>query len=173
MSSDPEFHHIIRLADIPPAGRHLVLKVGDADRARIAEAFDLVSIAALDANLHMAPRSNGDVDVRGTVDARVTYRCVVSLEPFDGEVHEELQALFSDKLPTEFPEELEVTEDMPDLPEPVVNGTIDVGRLVAEFLALGLETYPRKPEASLDPALSAPDPSLHPFAALARLKTGE
>ncbi len=41
--------------------------------------------------------------------------------------------------------------EIPDPPEPIVNGFIDLGQLAAEFLVLGLDPYPRKPGAEFVP----------------------
>ena len=56
-----------------------------------------------------------------------------------------------------------------DPPDPIVDGKIDLGALAAEFLALGLDPYPRKPGVAFDP----PEPQGgrdSPFAALAEPK---
>ena len=55
-----------------------------------------------------------------------------------------------------------------DLPDPIVNGRIDIGAVTAEFLALGLDPYPRKPE--VDFAYQEDSGRENPFAALARIK---
>ena len=53
-----------------------------------------------------------------------------------------------------------------DDPDPVVDGKIDLGALAAEFFALGLDPYPRKPGAEfVAPVAQAPPDS--PFTALA------
>ena len=56
-----------------------------------------------------------------------------------------------------------------DPPEPIVNGRIDLGAVTAEFLALGLDPYPRKPGVAYEPAPER-DPADSPFAALAKMK---
>ena len=53
-----------------------------------------------------------------------------------------------------------------DDPDPVIDGRIELGALTAEFFALGLDPYPRKPGVEfVAPAESARSDS--PFAALA------
>ena len=56
------------------------------------------------------------------------------------------------------------------MPEPIVNGAIDLGKLATEFLVLGIDTYPRKPGAAFAAPETPPDPDEHPFAALRALK---
>ena len=41
--------------------------------------------------------------------------------------------------------------DGEDAPDPIVDGKIDLGALAAEFLALGLDPYPRKPGVAFAP----------------------
>jgi hypothetical protein len=56
-----------------------------------------------------------------------------------------------------------------DAPEPLVGGVVDLGLLATEFLALGIDPYPRKSGAEFTaPAAADDDPK--PFAALAALK---
>ena len=62
--------------------------------------------------------------------------------------------------------EEEGDEDPPDL---IVDGRIDLGALAAEFLALGLDPYPRKPGAAFEPGEEEAGRD-SPFAALARLR---
>ena len=70
---------------------------------------------------------------------------------------------------------LQDDEDLEDLPDPIVNGRIDLGGLVAETLVLGLDPYPRKPGVAFaDPTPAAPEPpEASPFAVLRGLKPGD
>lgn len=56
-----------------------------------------------------------------------------------------------------------------DAPEPLIGGGVDLGEIATEFLILGLDPYPRKPDAIFQLA-PAGDDSANPFAALAALK---
>jgi len=56
-----------------------------------------------------------------------------------------------------------------DEPDPIIDGKIDIGALAAEFFALGLDPYPRKPGAQFAP-LKPDDAGEQPFAALQTLK---
>src|SRR5271156_3377550 len=58
---------------------------------------------------------------------------------------------------------------VPNGPEPLIGGVVDLGALATEFLILGLDPYPRKPGAVFElPQDVKPEPG--PFAALAGLK---
>jgi hypothetical protein len=63
--------------------------------------------------------------------------------------------------------EIEVPAE--DEPEVLVNETVDLGAIATEFLVLGVDPYPRKPDAIFE-APAAGDSSARPFAALAALK---
>src|SRR5262249_62155601 len=60
---------------------------------------------------------------------------------------------------------------LPGVDEPAVlaGGVIALGAIAAEFLILGLDPYPRKPDAIFQASAVGEDPA-HPFAALAALK---
>ena len=59
--------------------------------------------------------------------------------------------------------------DDDDEPDPIVDGKIDLGALAAEFLALGLDPYPRKPGAEFAAPVAEEDDD-SPFAPLTELK---
>jgi hypothetical protein len=100
---------------------------------------------------------------------------VVSLDPIDNEVEETVDLIFvadatpdAGDAPTR--ETLEIGEVEP--PEPLLDDTVDLGAIATEFLLLGIEPYPRKPDAVFQaPAIG--DESEHPFAALAALRKGQ
>lgn len=101
--------------------------------------------------------------VRGTVTAQVTQVCTVSLEAFEGPVSEPVDLLFTDT------DRLAGTDaEDADVPDPIVGGKIDFGTVTAEFLALGLDPYPRKPGVAFEPHIE--DLEEPPLAALRGLK---
>ncbi len=51
------------------------------------------------------------------------------------------------------PDRAAALAEQPDPPDPIVNGRIDLGQLAAEFLALGLDPYPRKPGVEFAPVV--------------------
>lgn len=101
--------------------------------------------------------------VRGTVSALVSQVCTVSLEPFEGPLSEPVDLLFTDT------DQLVGTDaEDADVPDPIVGGKIDFGTITAEFLALGLDPYPRKPGINFEPHVEDRDEP--PLAALGSLK---
>lgn len=164
----------VLVASLPDTGT-TVKFAPDADvRAALAETFGIPGIPKLTAQVTLVPRSKGRVLVTGHVDAVVTQTCVVTLEDFDGPVSEDIEVEFAP--PEQLPEirpgaEIDVTEL--DLPDPLIDGTVDAGAVVAEFLALGLDPYPRKPGVAFKGVEEMTDAEASPFAGLAKLRGGE
>ena len=99
----------------------------------------------------------------GQVEAVVTQVCTVTLEPFEAKISEPIEVEFTNADILEGTE----AEDV-DLPDPIVNGRVDFGVLTAEFLALGLDPYPRKPGVAFEPVTVGEEPL--PFSDLAALR---
>jgi hypothetical protein len=92
---------------------------------------------------------------------------VVTLEPIESSVHEQVDLLFTP--PDTEAGDAERTKKKGDPPEPLENGIIDLGVIATEFLILGIDPYPRKPGAEFERPKPTAD-GAHPFAALADLK---
>lgn len=161
----------VLVASLPDEGLTLKIAPDAGVRAALAEDFGIPGIPALTAQVTLVPGRKGAVHVTGHVDAVVTQTCVVTLEDFDAPVSEDIDLTFApeDQLPEVRPgAEIDVTEL--DIPDPLVDGTIDVGAVVAEFLALGLDPYPRKPGAAFEGPDEPGPEQTSPFAALSRLR---
>ena len=83
--------------------------------------------------------------------------CVVTLEPLDARVAEDFRVTYGDADPAPTLAEIDLDYEEADPPEPIEGGIIDLGVLVAEHLALGLDPYPRKAGAEIPKDL-APEP---------------
>ena len=90
--------------------------------------------------------------VEGEVSARITQTCVVSLEPFEVDVEEPVEARFLPRDAKRPAPESGADEFVdPDEPDEIVDGRVDLGKLASEFLTLALDPYPRKPGAAFAP----------------------
>jgi hypothetical protein len=91
----------------------------------------------------------------------------VTLEPFDASLEEEVDVDFAEAGREPVAAAHEDRDHEP--PDEITGGRIDLGALTAEFLALGLDPYPRKPGAAFafEGQDAKPD---SPFAALKGLK---
>jgi uncharacterized metal-binding protein YceD (DUF177 family) len=176
VSSEP-FSHLVPVRDIPPGGRHYTLEAGEAERQRLAESLDIPAVAALAAELDVHPVTSRGFTVRGRLQASVVQTDVVTLEPVTLDVSEDVDVTL---MPAEAAgpksKRAEILVDLAeeDGPDLFHNGRIDLGVIVAEHLALGLDPYPRAPGKSVPGHVESEageDPS--PFAALAGLRKPE
>jgi uncharacterized metal-binding protein YceD (DUF177 family) len=158
----------LRADDVSEAGRHVALTADAATRAAIAKAAKITGIEELVARFDIKRRGREGLRVTGQVTATVGQICVVSLEPMTGHVDEAIDLTFMPAADIPEPDE---SEDAPqiDRPEPLIDGGIDLGAIAAEFVLLGIDPYPRKPDATFAPP-AAGDEKDNPFTALAALK---
>lgn len=166
----------VPVTEIPDTGLFQAIEAKPDVRNAIAELGSLPDIAAVKAELKLLPVKGGTVHVTGRVTGKVTQICVVTLDPFDNDVDEDVDVVFAP--PSQIREladsadedDGESDDDRPDPPEPIENGVIDLGKLATDALFLGLDPYPRKPDAVFQDQVEAPSADEHPFAALRALK---
>lgn len=160
---------LVAVADIPERGLDVRFEASADERAAVASWLDSPAVASVTADYRLVRRGS-QVRLDGELRAVLTRICGVTLEPFETEVREPVSMRFSEHASRDGAAEVSVSHDAAeeDLPDPIVNGRIDIGAVTAEFLALGLDPYPRKPEAGFSYAEDAGKEN--PFAALAALK---
>ena len=163
------------VAQIPDTGLHREIEADWAARDAMAAVAGLREILSASASLDLTLEKAGRVHVAGRVRARVGQTCVVSLDPIENDIDEAIDLIFAPpeqirELAELVDEAAESDAEIPDPPEPIVNGVIDLGRLATDALFLGIDPYPRRPDAVFEPMVEAPDPEDHPFAALKALQ---
>ena len=125
------------------------LEASHAERAALAEVLDLQAIDRLVAKLTLRRLSSGLIEVKGALESEVVQTCGVTLEPVPAKVAETFRLTFGDAQPEPDLSEIDIDFEDSDPPEPILDGKIDLGALVAEQLSLGLDPYPRKEGAAL------------------------
>ena len=176
MSDKPDPWRVpVVVAQIPEVGLHRDIEADQPVRKAMADVAGLREILSASASLDVMPKGGGRFHVAGRVRARVGQTCVVTLDPIENDIDEPIDLIFAP--PEQIPElsdlvddAAESEEEIPDPPEPIVNGIIDLGRLATDALFLAIDPYPRKPGAVFEPRVEADDPEDHPFAALKALK---
>lgn len=162
------------VAALPAKGTEVTVEANEAERIALARDLDILSVDALSATFRLTPWRKTGVRLVGTVEARVHQACTVTLEPVEETVAEEVELTF---LPAgelgPVGDEIEIDPDAEDPPEALEGNTVDLGVVAAEYLALGLNPYPRAPGVAFSPLIEddgATDEKPNPFAALERLK---
>jgi hypothetical protein len=165
----------VTVAQIPDTGLHRDIEAAPAIRQAMAALAGLREILSARASLDVTPRGGGRFHVAGYVRARVGQTCVVTLDPIENDIDEPIDLMFAP--PEQIPEMADLIDeaaesdaDIPDPPEPIVNGVIDLGRVATDALYLAIDPYPRRPDAVFEPPVVAADPEDHPFAALKALQ---
>ena len=86
---------LINVAQIPDGGLHREIEADAPTRAVMAEIAGLRDIASVRAAFDLSRRSGGRVHVAGRVQAKVGQTCVVTLEPIESEIDEEVDLIFA------------------------------------------------------------------------------
>jgi uncharacterized metal-binding protein YceD (DUF177 family) len=164
---------LVNVAQIPDTGLHREIEADARARAALAEIAGLRDLPFARASFDLSHRSGGRVHVAGRLQAKVGQTCVVTLEPIENEIDEEIDLIFAPA--DEIAPQIDAADDdgesaMVEPPEPIENGTIDLGRLGTDVLFLAIDPYPRKEGAVFERQVAAPDPEDHPFAALKALQ---
>ncbi|MDB5502614.1 MAG: hypothetical protein JWR89_2516 [Tardiphaga sp.] len=167
----------LAVMQIPETGVARDIEANAEEREAMATLGGLLEVASAKASLLLTPIKGGHVHVTGRVWGRVGQTCVVTLDPIESDFDEAIDLMFAPpsqirELAESVDEDIESDEETPDPPEPIENGFIDIGRLATDALFLGLNPYPRKPDAVFEPPVEHIDPEEHPFAALKALKEG-
>lgn len=159
---------------LPQKGFPLVIEPDASTRDRLAAAHGLLAVGSFRAELLVKTWKRGGISLTGRVEARIVQECVVTLEPLETSIDEEIDTLFvpeGSALSRETIEEgeLVLSADGPDLPETFDGATIDVGAVAEEIFALAIDPYPRKPGAELARENADAD-RVSPFAKLRDLR---
>lgn len=166
---DMPYSHIVRVAELPSEGLAVHLEPDALMLAQLARHVDLIALHTLAADLRVTPTAGDGAHVTGRLTAEVRQMSVVSLEPFDSRIEEEVDVHFVPESEATAAPDTEEDDPEYDPPDPLVDGNIDLGTVVTEFLSLGIDPYPRRPGEVFE-APEADEAAASPFAALARLK---
>ncbi|SDD69085.1 YceD family protein [Rhodospira trueperi] len=180
----PEFSRRVAVASLPADGREMVVAADVDERRALADRFGLAALHRLAATVTIRPLGGGRgvtrAEVTGTLEAEVEQTCVVTLQPLSRTVQEALRVRFSDEAGSDVPEtalDFDPAGD-DDPPDPILDGEIDLGEVLAEALGLALDPHPRADGVAFDATAwtGAPVPQEEekvadgPFAALAAIK---
>jgi hypothetical protein len=169
------WHVPVMRDDVGDSGLHINLVASAEVRSGVARVAGLRDLPRFEADFHVRRHGADGLHVTGTISATVGQTCVVTLEPLSNAVEEAVDLLFEPPSPatTSGTEAAgprnKIADESSDETEPLIGGRIDLGAIATEFLILGLDPYPRKPEAVFQ-APQEVEPEERPFAALAGLR---
>jgi uncharacterized metal-binding protein YceD (DUF177 family) len=158
----------VLVARLPAAGLMVEIRATPEECAALAADFNLAEVKSVEGRFRVTGKAER-VHVAGHITAEIVQICVVTLEPFESRLDEDVVADFEEPSPAKRAADARADVDLStEAPDEIVDGRIDVGALAAEFLALGLDPYPRKP--GVDFSYEGEDRGDNPFARLAELK---
>lgn len=162
----------LEVSRVPASGCLEVVTADPDELAALAAAMKLPAIYSLVGQLTVSPWRGQGFKVQGHLAAELDQVCVVTLEEFRDRIEDQIVRYFLPRDALRPDEAAMVEEGDADLFD---GGTIDLGEVVAESLALALDPYPRRPGAEFrdieiaDPQATKPNDPASPFAALAQL----
>ena len=109
MDHDDPWSVPIAVLQIPDTGLHRELEADPAVRAAMADVAGLREVLSVTASLDVVPNSGGRFHVTGHVQARIGQTCVVTLDPIENEIDEEIDLIFAP------PEQIPALSDLVDL----------------------------------------------------------
>ncbi len=170
----PPLEWTLAVDAVPDRGIPVVVVATDAERASVAKALSLLSLAQLKFAGRAVHLAGGRYRLTGQITAELEQACVITLDPVPARIDCALDVEFRpDAMATPLAE-VDVELDEASEIEPIVKGRLETGRVVYETLAAALEPYPRKPGEAIDEMLAAPKGAdtakANPFAVLAKLK---
>lgn len=159
---------------VQPRGTPVAFEATPSECEAIAEALGILKVSSASADFTVSPFRKDGFKVIGEVRAEVEQACVVTLEPVPETIRETVDLRFLPESEIDpITEEIEVDIDADDPPEPILGATVDLGVLTTEFIAVGLDPYPRKPGVEFTPFIEddgSEDQQETPFAGLSALK---
>jgi hypothetical protein len=145
------FSYVVKVGHISANPVSVTLSADARERQGLAELWQVEQVDALKAELQIARWKKDGIRIKGTVEADIVQACIVTLEPVPSQIREEIDQIFIPegsklaRVATDANGEMLVDPDGPDLPELFTGDGIDAGAVVAEFAALAIDPYPRKP----------------------------
>ncbi len=168
----------LRLAEVPPSGRSLHLQATEPEREAIAKRLNIVSVEALSADLTVKPMAGDNYRIDGRITGAVTRNCVVTLVPVGEAIDEEIGLVLRPPLPQERDarhgrqphEPMDLPVEGEEDSEPYFGNEVDLGSLLVEYVALGLNPYPRAEGVEFTQHIEDDAGADSPFAVLEELK---
>ena len=135
-----EFSRPLLVDRVPADGSFEKIAAETAECEALARRLGVPAVHAVSAGLRARPWRGGGLKIEGRLLADLDQVSVVSLETFRHQVSFEVLRYFLP--PGAAPANEEADAD------PILQGEVDLGEIVAETLALELDAYPRKPGES-------------------------
>ncbi|ATP12286.1 metal-binding protein [Bartonella henselae] len=165
----------ISVRSLPNKGIRIHICADQQECAHLAKNHDLIEVKFCEGEFHVLPWKKRGVRVKGLLQARIVQLCVITLEPLENTLHENIEIVFvpedSNLMKPKTSEdtgELFLDAEGLDTPEVFYGDKIDIGAVMEEFFELSINHYPRKEGAhmSVIENLEEDEQKLSPFSVL-------
>ncbi|WP_332065619.1 YceD family protein [Bartonella sp. CB189] len=169
----------ISVRSLPAKGIKVRICANQQECAHLAKNHDLIEVKFCEGEFHILPSKKRGVRVKGLLRAGVVQLCVVTLEPLENILNEDIEVVFvpegSNLIKPKIPEdtnELFLDVDGLDAPETFYDDKIDIGAVMEEFFELSIDHYPRKEgvNISITKGFDEIEQKLSPFSILEKWK---
>lgn len=147
----PEFSRVMTVAELAGGKNNLRLEAEEAERRALAARFGLISLDALNVIWSSQSWRGDGVRLSGRLIADYVQSCVVTLAPISVHLDDviEFNCLPEDSIERlEEDGELILAFEDDEMPEPIIDGRIDLGELASQSLATSIDPYPKSPDAA-------------------------
>ena len=158
-----EFSRPLQVDRVPALGSHERIAADEKECAALAKRLGLPKLHSLGGLLKAVPWRGGGLKITGTLKAKVDHVSVISLETFTSTLEYAIERYFLSPRAGN-----PAAEEDVDIIE---HGSVDLGEILAETMALELDPYPRKEGEVFNDIEEAPEPAkISPFTSLSKLK---
>lgn len=151
-----EWFYPFHVENIPSAGKTVKMVAEADDLKAIAKRLDVLEVKSLSAELRLTLQNGGyTVNINGHFKAEIVQECVVTLQPVADTLEDDFEAWYADhekaipfnrakhnQKAMEEGDEVQILEEKDD-PEALIDGQVDLGEVVIQFLSLSVNPYPR------------------------------
>lgn len=180
MSSSPirdgaPFSYKVKVGHISANPVTVKLEADEREREGLARLWKVQAVRRLASELQINRWKKDGVRIRGRVEAEIVQACVVTLEPVESTIVEDIDRIFVPegsrlaRLVLDERGEMVLDPEGDDVPDAFSGDTIDAGEAVCEAVALAIDPYPRKAGVEFSGHVEstlADDQKPSPFAAL-------
>jgi uncharacterized metal-binding protein YceD (DUF177 family) len=148
----PAFSYLVKVGHISANPVTVTVEASPSELKDVAKLWQVLEVKSLRAELYLSRWKKDGVRMKGRVEAEIVQSCVVTLDPVESRIDEQLEQIFVPegsklaRVAANDTAEMVLDPDGPDSPEVFAGDAIDVGDVVTEFAALAIDPYPRKPD---------------------------
>jgi len=150
--SGNEFSRPIDVTTIGKNGRHFDFQATESEKSALARRYDILDIQKLTAKSVIKPAKKGQYNLQASYCVNLKQACSLSLETVEDEISGKftvtLQHPPRESNKQSQNEDVEIAFDLDEGDIEYLNSNqVDAGELIAQYISLEINPYPRKPGA--------------------------